>query len=438
MKIQTSISKFVFFLSGILLSGVGIAIPASAEQQEVQDHTTVIVKFTNDAVVSPEKLVQKMDGRLIHRYQNTFVGASIQLPIRNVQALLEKPGIEQYKHNKKGRFIASEGRETSSSARDQTVPPGIQRVIDQRPDSQGNHINVAVMDSGVDRDHPDLVGNLAGGRDFVTDNENQKDWDDVFGHGTHVAGTVAAVDNDQGVVGVAPGASIYGLRVGDQQGPELDAMIAALEWMMQEDTPQMNVVNMSFSLSVPETTEEEEQQDLFHQSIKKAGRQGTIVVAAAGNENENVDASGQVPASYSESVTISAIVDTDGRSGGKGEPIVVKRNGIVVDVVPDDSFASFSNYGKRVDFTAPGVQITSTKMGGGTQTMSGTSMASPHAAGVIALYLSTITPEERKSHSASELMNRFRQQHSLPAPEQGWSGDPDDRPEPLIGIFRSE
>ena len=238
------------------------------------------------------------------------------------------------------------------------MPWGIVKVDAQGAwnTTQGETVKVAVLDTGVDSSHPDLAPNYAGG--FNAINPGTPPLDD-HGHGTHVSGTIAAVKDNNGVVGVAPKAALYGVKVLDGDGGgSYSTIIAGIEWAVDNE---MNVINMSLGgrSSI----------DSFHKAVKIAYEEGVTIVCAAGNDRGAVN----YPAKYAETLAISASDSSD-------------------------KMASFSSRGPEIDFIAPGVSVYSTYKGGGYRTMSGTSMACPHVAGLAALAASLghNSPEEVK------------------------------------------
>ncbi|MCA1845610.1 MAG: S8 family serine peptidase, partial [Actinobacteria bacterium] len=257
----------------------------------------------------------------------------------------------------------------------QSVPTGIRRIdgpLSGTVSGDGNgqvDADIAIIDTGIDLHHPDL--NVVGGINCSTGTS----YDDGNGHGTHVAGTAAALDNTIGVVGVAPGARLWAVRVLDDSGSgSWSSVICGVDWV----TAHADVIDVAnLSLGGPGDPGNCNDGSL-REAICKSVASGVTYTVAAGNSA--VDVSTQVPASYPEVMTVSALADFDGLPGGRG------RSTCRAD--QDDTLADFSNYGPGVDLMAPGVCITSTWKGGGYNTISGTSMASPHAAGAAALYLS--------------------------------------------------
>jgi subtilisin len=255
------------------------------------------------------------------------------------------------------------------------VPTGVRRIDGPLSGTiSGNgagavDVDIAVIDTGIDLDHPDL--NVAGGVNCSTGTG----YDDDNGHGTHVAGTAAARDNRAGVVGVAPGARLWAVRVLDDRGSgNWSSVICGVDWVTAH-AADIEVANLSLAGPGPQGSCND---GALREAICRSVESGVTYIAAAGNSA--VDVSGQVPGSFPEVITVSALSDFDGLPGGLGKP--------TCEAGRDDTLADFSNYGAGVDLIAPGVCITSTWKGGGYKTTSGTSMASPHVTGAAALYVS--------------------------------------------------
>lgn len=319
------------------------------------DEYIVILKSTGDALGKSTMLAKAHGIEVDRLYQSAIDGFSATMPEAKADALRNDPGVELIER------VQPMSIAQSSTA--QVLPWGINAIDGDRSWTlSGNgsgtvsNVRVYIVDSGI-QTHSDL--NVQGGRNFVTGMLSTQ-WGDDHGHGTHVAGTVAARDNASWVVGVAPGAPLYSLRVLDASGSGNSAIVtSALDWLTAQVKAQKaagtylpTVVNMS--LGGPASS-------AVDYSVRALIAQGVVVVAAAGNEN--VDASGSSPARVAEAITVGAI-DSYGRK------------------------ASFSNYGSVLDVQAPGVSVVSTYKNGGAAWMSGTSMAAPHVAGAAALYLS--------------------------------------------------
>lgn len=273
---------------------------------------------------------------------------------------------------------------------DQTTPTGVARIfapgnvsldIDGTDDLRVD-VDVAIIDTGVDFDHPDLNVNSSGsvnclhasGNIFNRTYSCEPGGDDDNGHGSHVGGTVAALDNGTGVVGVAPGARLWAVKVLDQRGSgAIGAIVAGIDYVTA-NAGAIEVANMSLGCECSSQA--------MNDAIAASVGAGVTYVVAAGNSDK--DASTFSPANHPDVITVSALADFNGVPGGGAAPTCRTDE--------DDTLANFSNFGSRVEITAPGVCILSTVPGGGYDTYSGTSMASPHAAGAAALLASTGNP----------------------------------------------
>jgi subtilisin family serine protease len=285
------------------------------------------------------------------------------------------------------------------------VPAGVRRIGAQRStiagfSGQDARVNadVAIIDTGIQRDHPDL--NVVGG--YNCTGRNRDNWDDVDGHGTHVAGIVGALDNRIGVTGVAPGARLWSVKVlGPHGSGRLSWLVCGIDWVTSQRErgnsarPLFEVANMSISFSLPRAKDGNcgaERHDAVHLAICRSVSRGTVYVVAAGNESHNARLNR--PAAYDEVITVSALADYDGRGGGRASD---RDNCPYWTGDRDDAFTSFSNWGPDVDLIAPGRCVLSTYKKSRYAWMSGTSMASPHVTGAVALYRSAYpraTPQQ--------------------------------------------
>jgi len=232
----------------------------------------------------------------------------------------------------------------------EVLPWGVDRIDAEKVWPLGNTadpIKVGVVDTGISNKHPDLLANVKGGVNTINP---LKSWNDDNGHGSHVAGIIAALDNDIGVIGVGPAIDLYAIKVlGANGSGYLSDVIEGIDWAIAHN---MQVINMSLGTSSDIQS--------FHDAVASAKNAGIVVVAAAGNSGGAVS----FPAAYPEAIAVSA---TD-------------ENNVL---------ASWSSRGPEVDLAAPGVNIYSTYKGTGYATLSGTSMAAPHVAGSAALVLNT-------------------------------------------------
>ena len=263
----------------------------------------------------------------------------------------------------------------------QTIPWGISRIgaPDAWATSTGEAVQVAILDTGVDRDHADLYLNIKWGISVVGDKESTlyRDWDDKNGHGTHVAGTIAALNNDVGVVGVGYNIEIYAIKVLDNSGMGTwEDATDGVWWAIKgpdgiidkdgdgivagdPDDDAAEVISMSFGgFSYDEA---------FHQAIIAAYNYGIVLVAAAGNEGDD---GVTYPAKFDEVIAVAAIDE-------------------------NDEVPSWSSKGPEVELAAPGVNVLSTVPNNRYESYSGTSMACPHVSGTVGLMISKILAEGR-------------------------------------------
>ncbi len=258
-----------------------------------------------------------------------------------------------FKFPKAADFVQNPGKLAALSVRP-SIPWGINRVHAPAAwdTTQGAGVKVAIIDTGIDLSHADLSGKVDGGYSAITKTEKPEDYQDDNGHGTHVSGTVAGYHpaaDGKGVTGVAPKARLYAVKVLDADGSgNLSDVIDGIIWAAKNG---MQVGNMSLGAPTDSAA--------MHNAVKFAKGSGLILVVAAGNSGGSVG----FPGAYPEVITVSA---SDS----------------------DDKIASFSSRGPQVKFIAPGVDIVSDKLGGGLVSFNGTSMATPHVAGLAALAVS--------------------------------------------------
>lgn len=257
---------------------------------------------------------------------------------------------------------------------DQTALP-----VTKTDANAGQGIKVAIIDSGIDSDHPDL--NVAGGYNAI---DSRKSWNDDFRHGTHVAGIVAALDNEIGVIGTAPKVELYAVKVLNRRGIGFASdIIDGLQWSIDHG---MQVANMSIGSSGSSQS--------YHDAITAAYNAGITIVAAAGNNGEG-DGSIVWPARWPETIAVSATC-----SNTKSPDTCKMGKAITMDTNGEDGLAYFSSYASSINslgddssvvsinlLAGPGEEINSTWNNGYYHLGSGTSMATPHVTGVVALVL---------------------------------------------------
>jgi subtilisin len=334
--------------------------------------TSVIVVF-DDSVSDPAALAGQLgrahDFTARHVYGTALKGFAASIPAGAMAALVANP-----------RVVAVEA-ETVESIVDQSMPTGIDRIeVDKNPKVTTNgtgstavDIPIAIIDTGIQPNHPDL--NVAGG--FAA--APGSGWTDGNGHGTHVAGTAAAKDNGTGVVGVAPGAPVWAVRVCGNGGMCASGdIVKGIDWVAARKADfkanrsgGINFAAANFSISSADSNNScSNPANTTHRAICGLVNQGVVFVMAAGND-------GRAKAAYPVAFAVAAIADFNGKAGG-GAAQTCRAD-------EDDTLANFSNWG--VDIAAPGTCILSTWLNSGYNTISGTSMATPHVTGAVALYI---------------------------------------------------
>lgn len=322
-------------------------------------------------------------GAVKFSYGSAFFGFAASVTEGRLNALRNNPNVASVEFD--GEKTINKGKPGSGGGTPtpQVMPWGISRTGASSNNNSGAGVHVYVLDTGLDSDHADLAANIGNGMAF----ENCKGkgcaqpWDDDHGHGTHVGGTIAAIDNNQDVIGMAPGVTLHAGKICSSRGScPNSSTIAALDWVTSEVNArgEAAVVNMSIggggSVTGTCTNNGFSGNDSYHEAICNARNAGVVVVVAAGNDSDN--AANYTPAGYADTV----ITVSSAKEG--------------------DDWNSFSNWGNKsaswtsnnsapVAIAAPGGSILSLRKGGGTTTMSGTSMASPHVAGAAALYLAS-------------------------------------------------
>ena len=364
--------KVLTIMLALVLGYTPLAMSAAAEKVRL----VVVLHDKEDSPTASAKEIASMaGGKVGFVYGHALKGFAITVPEQAVESIKKNPRV---------KYVEPD---TSVQAFTQNVPSGVRRVA--APDNpkigiDGSDrlrmdVDVAVIDTGVDFEHPDL--NVAGGISCIGSGDTttacSTGGDDDHYHGTHVAGTIGAIDNGSGVVGVAPGARIWAVKVLDRNGSGyLSWILAGIDWVAAHaDT--IEVANMSLGSYGYSQAE--------YEAIQRAVDKGVAFAVAAGNSG--IDASKYSPAAFDNVMSVSALADFNGAAGGGAAPTCLGDQ--------DDTLAYFSNRGSAVDIVAPGVCITSTlpiEWGGHYGTLCGTSMASPHVAGALALLASVNKP----------------------------------------------
>jgi subtilisin family serine protease len=319
----------------LLLSAYSVHAPASER---------VIIVFHN----TPDVTMVSQYGH-VHQVFHVIPAVVASLPEPAIQALSRNSHVKYIHSDSYQQFV--EAPPVQPEPRRQIIPWNIKRIDAHRAwnYSTGEGVKVALIDTGIDVDHPDLQANIKGGVNTIAPSPqypDPDDFDDDHGHGTLCAGIVGAVDNNIGVVGVAPDCWLYGVKALNSGGAGYYSdIIEGIEWCIDK---KIQVINMSFgSLSYVPALEE---------ACDAAWDAGLILVSCEGS-------TGMIsyPACYSSVMAVAMTYRDD------SQPYL---------------------YGDELELTAPGEDILTTSLGGGYATMSGGSFCCPHVAGVAALVLS--------------------------------------------------
>ncbi|MFW6117167.1 MAG: S8 family serine peptidase [Thermoproteota archaeon] len=341
--------RILTILALFLLTTSILVVTTAAQPNE---KLPVIIGFKHQ---SDPKLVRAHGGEVTHTY-TIITAVAAEIPQKAIDALRKNPNVAYVEMDQKVHAL------------EDNLPWGVDRIdaeivwggADGSTDVTGNAgggVQVAVVDTGINYNHPDLDDNYVDGYDFVNGDVDPLDDN---GHGTHVSGTIAAEDNTEGVIGVAPQVGLYALKVLDQDGGGyLSDVVAGIEWAVngpdeeEGNDDDAEVVSMSLGADSGATS--------LQEACDAAYASGTLLVAAAGN-------SGNPP----------------GRGDNVGYPARYESVIAVAATDQNDKRARFSSTGPAVELAAPGVDITSTYLDGYV-IASGTSMACPHVSGTAAL-----------------------------------------------------
>lgn len=367
----------------LLIAGF-ISLPAKAEVENISQPIPgrYIVEFNDSnesALDLADKLSKKHGLQNLHVYSHAFKGVSINVPPGKEKDLTTDPTVKKIVQDfTLSAFKPTMDKRPPSMGGDTTptqiIPTGINWIdAELNTTNEGSGTTIAVLDTGIDFSHQDLMVNASLSRDFTNDGTGGNDNNTprgTKGHGTHVAGVIAALDNNIDVLGVGSLIDLVAVKVLDRTGSgAFSWIIAGLDYVIA-NADVIGVANLSLG-AVGGTNPSQgflDASTLLREAVQRTTNAGVVVVVASGNESVNVTTSNVVPGGYPEVISVSALDDRDGQPG-------------------NDKWASFSNYGTEVDIIAPGVLIESTALGGGTSSLSGTSFSSPHVAGTVGLYI---------------------------------------------------
>lgn len=402
---RAGVSRAATALVALLVLTLGAPAASPARAQDPDEVPGRYIVVYRDDIVAAADVTEVMDNErgieVSHVYEYALDGFAGELTDEALAELRADPRVAEIIPDRKMYPMA------------QTLPKGANRIdadlnpfagidgVDRRVDA-----DIAILDMGVGP-HPDI--NVAGGFDCT----GQGTTLDNGGHGTHVAGIAAALDNGIGIVGVAPGARIWSIKVLDAFDGNWSWVICGIDWVTgHADT--IEVANMSLGEDLGPNNQVHD--GPMRRAIQRSIAAGVTYVVAAGNGAGN--AGTVIPAMYPEVITVSAIADSDGRPGGQGP--ATSRGG-------DDRFATFSSFGSVVDIAAPGADTYSLAPYGGYSTMNGTSFATPHVAGAVALY----TAQFGRAGPAAIRTALLTTADPGPIP-----GDPDGIPEGVLNVGR--
>ena len=342
-----------------------VAAPAVAQERVT---LVVVLQGTHDPAAVGQEMARRHGGQIGFVYEHALNGFSISVPERAAQAVARDGRVRSVERDQV--FRATEAAKEVPTGVARTFAPSNGNLDLDGADDLRVDADIAVIDSGVDGSHSDLnvvAATDCSGGSPVRGKCTNGSAPDGNGHGTHVAGSAAALDDGAGVVGMAPGARLHAVKVLSDSGSGYTSwIIAGIDWVTQHaDT--IEVANMSLGCECYSQAQDE--------AIARSVAAGVTYAVAAGNSAK--DAATFSPANHPDVITVSALADFDGAAGGAGVASCRADQ--------DDTLADFSNFGAGVEIAAPGVCITSTWPGGGYSTISGTSMASPHVAGSAAL-----------------------------------------------------
>lgn len=338
MKLRKYLSVLLATLLLTVLSGVTVFASTSSQSNTKR----YIIKFKTSSA-DKSQVVSKYNGKFKHQFKQ-FNAATAELTAQNIAKLKQDSAVDYVEEDNivKVSSTLSLASTTNWGVSDINAPASWASGL------TGKGVKIAIIDSGV-ASHPDLV--VAGGTNVINGSSTTS-YVDQNGHGTHVAGVIAAQGTNGGVKGVAPAASIYAVKALDSNGEGYTSdIIAGIDWAIQN---KMDIISMSLGSSESSTA--------LKNAIDTAYSNGLLIVAAAGNDG-NTSGTGtniEYPANYSSAIAVGAVDSSNRR-------------------------ASFSSTGSKLEVSAPGVDIVSTYLNNGYEKMSGTSMATPFVAGDLAL-----------------------------------------------------
>lgn len=361
----------------LVVLAFAVAVAAAPVAAQPPDHGWIVVLSSGDPGATAAAHASDYGAQVSHVYRHALRGYAAQMSDEAAARVAASPNVRSVEAD---RPVVLAATIAPAAVTVETVPWGVQRIGADAGGAAGAGVHVYVLDTGIDSDHPDLAGRI--GQGYAVERCRGRDclvaWDDDHGHGTHVAGTIAANDNDRDVLGIAPAATLHAVKVLSKAGSgTISGIIAGIDWVTGRTTASgtASVANMSLGGSGTKTGTCGDSgftgTGAFHQATCGARHAGVVFAVAAGNDG--ADAASTTPAAFDDA----ALAVSATKCALSAQTCATGT----------DDWPSWSNYGSAVAMAAPGVSVLSTRKGGGTTTMSGTSMASPHVAGALARWL---------------------------------------------------
>jgi len=398
----------------VLYAGGVLAQAAPGGGGGTERYIVVLNADTSSSRDVADRHARRYGAGVTHIYEHALDGYAAKISQQGVRGIRQDPRVAFVEQD-----YAQQAFDHDSS---QTLPTGIDRIEGDSLTSStvsGDHTgtvdaDIAVLDTGIQKDHPDL--NVAGGYNCTGSSRGK--YGDGNGHGTHVAGTAAAKDDHAGVVGAAPGARLWAIKVLNDKGSGFASwIICGIDRVTKHNTDagleDIEVANMSLGGGGSDSVCGGS--DSYHNAICNSTKAGVTYAVAAGNSTK--DLKDFRPATYDEVLSVTAVADFNGQLGGGAAPTC--RSDV------DETAADFSNFTTvghaDVSHTiaAPGVCIKSTWKGGGYNTISGTSMASPHIAGTAALCIAS----GQCTGGPTDIMSKLRSDAAAQPASYGFAED---------------
>jgi subtilisin len=416
-------------IASVALADASDAEMPAADANVIEGRYIVVYDHTDEGVrAETAERESELGFESTQRYASAVDGFAARLTPDQLRTLNRDPEVELVSEDRRVEAVGYVPRAPGEP----TPPTGVRRILAATGATvrEASGKSVAVIDTGIQLDHPDL--NAVDGHDCV---DPATPADDEAGHGTHVAGTIAARNDGTGVVGVAPGTKVYAVRVLDAYGNgTFSQVLCGINWVTANASElEIRVPNMSLGGFGPPLEPCATTTDAMHVAICNSTAAGVNYVAAAGNHGFGFDLPDfpVTPAAYPEVLTVTALTDWDGTPGAAGsDPI---------GYFPDDQPAFFTNYaateaGRAHTIAAPGVAISSTWPGSTYKRLDGTSMAAPHAAGLMALCIDDAGTDGACANRApAEAIAALRGQaesFGITHPSYGFLHDPQHSPPP--------